>query len=151
MRDRTTTTITKPLSEILEYLFDNNGDREQSELDEKEDEVKNIAYDLCNPIAVAFTVIDDLKEMGVAAENEFSPTQLVDKGIQIIKNTNEFETSLGTWLEKPSAAQTWNAFVLHFTRAHTNWRRTKGKIIKGSNFHQENILAEKVLQEVKNV
>ena len=36
-RDRTTTTITKPLSEILEYLFDNYAEIEQPELGEKGD------------------------------------------------------------------------------------------------------------------
>ena len=58
--------------------------------------------------------------MGVAANNEFASTQLVEKGVQILKNTNEFEIILVTWLEKSAVQHTWNAFETHFAQAHKN-------------------------------
>ena len=53
----------------MEFLFDRYRTIEDKDLREKEEEVKEIKYELVDPIIKFFNVIEDLRDLGVAAEN----------------------------------------------------------------------------------
>ena len=88
--DRTNHTIQRTIPEILEFLFDRYGQIKDEDLREKEEEMKELKYELVDPIVNIFYEIEDLKDLGVAADNEYSEQQLVKFGRHIIKKHRRF-------------------------------------------------------------
>ena len=61
----------------MEFLFNNYEKIEYEDLREKEVEIKEIKYELVDPIVDIFNEIDNLRDLGVGADNEYSEQQLV--------------------------------------------------------------------------
>ena len=97
MVDRTTCTIQRIILEFLEFLFERCGQIEDKDLREKEEEIKELTYELVDPIINIFNEIEDLRYLGVAADNKYSEQQLLKFGQYIIKNTEYFEHDLRIW------------------------------------------------------
>ena len=57
---------------------------------EKEEEIKELKYELVDPIVNIFNEIEDLRDLGVAADNEYSEQQVIKFRLHIIKYTGEF-------------------------------------------------------------
>ena len=55
-----------------------------------------------------------LNELSIAADNEYTEKQLVSIGIQLIKNTNDFERGLESWIIRPAVEKTWIKFIIFF-------------------------------------
>ena len=70
-----------------------------------------MVYDLILPIVTISNALEELEELVKAAGNEYTEKQLVKFGIEIVKNTCNFETGLTEWLAKPALV----AFKTHFT------------------------------------
>ena len=86
--DRTTRTIQRIIPKILNFLFvDRYGQIEDEDLREKEEENKELRYELVDPIVNVFNEIEDLRDLGVAADNEYSEQNFLKFGLSIIKNT----------------------------------------------------------------
>ena len=73
-----------------------------------------------------FNEIEDLKDLGVAADNKYSEQQLVKFGLHIIKSTGEFEDNLIIWHRLARVARTWDDFKTHFEAAHIIFKTTRG-------------------------
>ena len=125
--DRTTRTIQKIIPEILEFLFDRYGQIEDEDLREKEEEIKELKYELADPIVNIFNEIEDLRDLGVAADNEYSEQQLVKFGLHIIKNTGEFEHAIRIWYGLSRAARTRDNLKTHFEATHRILKIIQGK------------------------
>ena len=97
-----------------------------------------------------FSLIEDLEIIAEAALNEKSDTQLVNCGLDLIRDTGEFETSLLTWYNRPVAEQTWANFKTHFTTAHTELSKVRGASMRGSSFHQANATVEALTSKMMN-
>lgn len=104
--------ITQPLSAVLTTLFTTYGDVTDEELEETTTTLKARVFDISEPIVALFDEVEDLQELSIAAENELTERQLVQIGVQLIKNTNNFERGLETWLSQPIATRTWINFKL---------------------------------------
>ena len=89
--------------------------------------------------------------MSIAAEAEYTETQLVNLGVQLIKNTNDFERGLETWLSQPVAARTWIAFKAHFNRAQAQLRRIRGPTMRNTAFaNTANSIINSVREELSD-
>ena len=64
-----------------------------------------------------YNEVEEIKELLIVAESEYTERQLVNIGVQLIKNTNDFERGLESWLTQPVASRTWLAFKTHFNDA----------------------------------
>ena len=151
LRNSVSNTITADIPTILAYLFDNYGVIEDEEQTDREQSVQAMLYDLCDPVVTVFTALEDLQELATAAGNEYTDRQLVKFGVEIIKNTGDFETGLTEWNAKTLTDKTWLHFKSHFTAAYKNLRATRGKTMRSAGYHQANMLASQVLTEVKSV
>ena len=85
--DRTTHTIQCRIPEVLELLFDRYAQIDNEDLQEKEEEIKELKYELVDSMVNILNEIEDLKDLGAAADNEYSEQQHVKLVHYIIKNT----------------------------------------------------------------
>ena len=62
--------------------------------------------------------IKELGNLGHAAQNPYSMPQLVNYGLIIIKNKNDFEISIRTWIEQSAVEHMWPNFKTNFEEEH---------------------------------
>ena len=96
LRNPLTDNITRPIYEVLTFLFTRYGFVDSRRLKQEEDKVRNFSWNISDPPVVIFNLIEDLEIIVEAARNEKSDTQLVNYGIDLVRETTEFETGLLT-------------------------------------------------------
>ena len=89
-----------------------------------------MVYSLTDPITTVFEPIQGLEQLAIIGKHPYTQIQLVDIGLQIISNTNNFENVLIEWYGLPNINQTWPAFKTHFTAKRKNLRKVRGKTVK---------------------
>ena len=151
LRNSTTNAITKSIPEILEYMFARYGRVDPETLHKKELSVRQMQYDLQEPLVVVFEEVEELEKLATAAGNPYTPIQIVQFGLQIIKNTKDFEDGIKAWNALPLGQKNWINFQMHFEREHRALKEIRGATMQSTAYHQANYLAEQVLQEVRSV
>ena len=68
-------------------------------------------------MVTVYRPIEQLRTLAEIAKIPYTESQIVDFGIQLIKNTRDFETSLGEWNKKQAEHQTLELFKKHFNDA----------------------------------
>ena len=133
-RNRHSMVITQPILTLLTTLFTTYGDVQDGELTDAIDKLKSTVFDVSEPLVGLHDDIEDLKELSIAAENELTERQLVALGLLLIKNANDFERGLETWVNQPVVTRTWLNFKAHFVNAQTQLRRLRGPNMKNTFF-----------------
>lgn len=146
--DDVTSTITMTIPQILTFLFTRYGEVTNQRVVTEEEKVKNFTWNIIDPPVVLFNLIEDLQTISDAANNPKTISQLINYGLEIIKNTGEFETALLAWIARPTVEHTWPNFKTHFTTAHTELSRIRGAQMRGSAFHQANATIEAIKSEM---
>ena len=72
------------ISVILEELFCSYGYVEPEILSELESKTRDMNYIIHDPIVTIFCKIEDLRDLAVAAQNPYTPAQLVSFAIEIL-------------------------------------------------------------------
>ena len=105
-----------------------------------------------------FGPIEELEQLAIAGKHLYSQTQLVDIGLKIISNTNDFENALIECYGLPNTNQARLAFKTHFTAKRKNLRKVRGKNTRSEGFHQASLVVStmdnirnEVLQKVRTV
>jgi hypothetical protein len=151
LRNSTTNAITRNIPDILEYLFSRYGRVDPETLHKKELSVRQMQYNLQEPLVVVYEEVEELEKLAEAAGNPYTPIQVVNFGLQIIKNTKDFEDGIKAWNALPLGQKNWMNFKLHFEKEHRALKEIRGATMQSTAFHQVNYIAEQVLQEVRNV
>jgi len=120
-------------------------------LREHELKVRDMAYNLMDPLVTIYDKIEELKHLGVTVVNPYSQSQIVSYRLTIIKNTNNFETGICTWIIRPAIDHTWQNFKTYFEESHCLLRAVRGMTMQSSTYHHANVLASYILSEVKDV
>ena len=76
---------------ILLYLFTNYGYITLEELKEQEEALCAKVFDIRQPFIIMFNEIEELEKIAIAASNPYIGMQMVNVGIKLIKNFNDFE------------------------------------------------------------
>ena len=93
--------------------------------------------------------VNELQDLGTASRNLFTPTQLIEIGIQLIKNFNDFEEGLTDWFDLPTQDKTWPIFQTHFDQARTSLRQVRGVTMRNTAYHQQaNAIIGKFIEEI---
>ena len=79
---------------VLRYLFDNYGKVRTKVVKEKEQEVFLTPFVPSDPMVTIFRLIEQLRTLVEIAEIPYAVSQIVGFGLQLIKNTRNFETAL---------------------------------------------------------
>ena len=149
-RNQYSNSLNVSLSTILTSLFTTYGKIQDDTLQEVTDKLRERIFDISEPLVVMFNEIEELKALSIAANNEYTERQLVNIGIQLIKNTNDFERGLENWIIRPAVDKTWVNFKAHFETAHANLTQLRGPLMKNSSFvNTANAITASVIESVK--
>ena len=148
LRDATSNAITIPLHDVLTHLFTRYGGVNADALMDIEYKVKTMEYSITDPLVVVFNEIEELARLGTAAHIPYSNMQLLQIGLRIIKNTNDFEDGINKWYNRPAAEHTWENFKTHFENARELLKQIRGADIQHSSFQQANFVANEVRAEI---
>ena len=66
---------------------------------------------------VMYNDVKDQQELATAANAPYTDVQLINIGLGLIKNMNEFEKGLETWYARPIAEHIWLNLKDHFLEA----------------------------------
>ena len=149
-RNQYSNSVNVSLSTILTLLFNTYGKVQDDTLQEVTDKLRERIFDISEPLVVMFNDIEELKALSIAADNEYTERQLVNIGIQLIKNTNDFERGLESWIIRPAVDKTWVNFKAHFETAHENLTQLRGPLMKNSSFsNTANAITASVIESVR--
>ena len=117
-RDQTTNTISTPLVDILQQLFQTYDSISDEELEEQESNLKTRIFDLTQPLVHLFQAVENLQQLATATNCVYTDRQIVSLGLKLIKNMQEFEKGREKWPDHPTHKQIWINFRIHFI---TEW------------------------------
>ena len=146
LKNPQTNSITVPVVQILEHLFDVHGNVTLESLTNRENAVKGMAYDpALEPIDNVFTAISDLVEFSQAANAPISQLQSIKMAYVILLNTRRFGQPITEWNRAVRANpnhNTWINFKTHFRAAHQELRETSDLLAVDTRFNSANFIQE---------
>ena len=151
LRNRSTNTTQKDVPTVLDYLFTTYRTIELEILRERKLKVCEMAYDLVDLLVTIYDETKELENLGDTVVNLYLQSQTVNYGLTMIKNMNNFETGIRTWITRPAIEYMWTNFKTYFEEAHRVLRLVRGITIQSSAYHHANVLASQALLEAKNV
>ena len=146
IRDRTSDTITRPVHEVMEHLFNTYGQVTPTDYQTRETAVKSLTFDPnTTPIDNIFKEIKDLVDLSGRANIPITQAQFITIGYVIMWKTSALGDYLKTWNAWPLVQKTWLNFKRHFRDAVKEYKTLKGPTINNSIYQQANFM-----QEIKN-
>ena len=97
-------------------MFTNYGQIDPDLLHSKKESVRNMTFALSEQLTTVYTAIEDLQELGRAAELPFSPEQLIEIALAVLRRVPDFHRAIEEWYTFAPANRTWLAFKTHFTQ-----------------------------------
>ena len=94
------------IPDILDDLFDNYGQIRGEDIKNKEAEMLRTSFAASDPLPIIWNPIERLCKFAQKAQNPYSDVQKIDFGLQLIRNTRDFEQALDRWEEKTDANKT---------------------------------------------
>ena len=148
MRNPISNSITMPILEVIQYLFQVFGRITPDLLHEKEVAISTMVYDLLTPIDTVFTAVQELTDMAAMAGIPFSIPQTINMAYRVLNNTRKFASAITKWNRKPPVEKTWMNFKNFFRQAHEELRETTDLTAQETPF-QANAIQE-IIQGLKH-
>ena len=123
--------IKKPIADIITHLFDNYGRVPEENLLEEDSTLRAKVFDLTEPLILMFHEIEDLQDLANAADLPYTDQEILNLGLTLIKNTNDFKKGITDCIEK-TTGKTWENFKIHFPLAQENLQKVRGPTMKSS-------------------
>ena len=105
LRNRLTQRVNMNLEVLMRTLFQRYGFVTQQELTKHQDEVRGYTYNVTDPLTTVFDLVEDLQLIAEAAGTPYTELQLVNFGLDIIRNTGDFKDGLMTWNRRAAATR----------------------------------------------
>ena len=122
--------IKKDIPTVLAYLFATYGVVPIEELKEQENEFRSMTFHPADPLIILYGPIEKLGKLAITAGINYTPEQVLDIGLMVIKNTCDFERALMDWQAKPPIDKNWATFKLHLTAAQKVLKDIHGPTIQ---------------------
>ena len=142
-RNEFSSAINARIPVILSHLLDTYGRVTEDDLLRAEGLLRARIYDITEPLVVMFNDIDEFQQLATAARLPYSDNQIINLGIRLIKNMNDFEKGLNEWYDLQ--IKTYLTFKTHFTTAQNNLRRVRGPTMSNG------VLAQQVNSITSNI
>ena len=149
LRDPNSNSIMLPVYDVLTHLFDRYGRVDAETLADIDAKVRNLIYDISEPLVTLFNEIEELARLATAASNPYSDMQQVQIGLRVIKNTHDFEAGIREWYARPPIEHTWANLKTHFDTARALLRQIRGPDMQNSTFQQVNLLAASIRTDLE--
>ena len=82
---------------LLRTLFQRYGFVMQHQLEEFESSVRQYTYNIQEPLSLLFDLIKELQLLAEAARMPYTDVQLVSFGVEILRNTHDFQDGIKSW------------------------------------------------------
>jgi hypothetical protein len=122
--------------QMLTHLYTAYAKISAGDLDDNDAKMK-ADWDPNQPIEVLIDQIDDAIDMAAAANNPYTPEQVVLIAYNLVFKTGLFEEECKLWRRRTTANRTWTEFKLVFTLAHQELRESK-QTTRATGFHSAN-------------
>ena len=133
----------------MSFLFTNYGKVPTREVKEKEQEVLSTSFVPSDPMVTIYRPIEQLRTLAEIARIPYTESQIIDFGLQLIKNTRDFETALGEGNKKDLQDKMGETFKDHFQDAQQMLKDIRGSTMKQAGYHHANHLAAEIRQELR--
>ena len=150
MVDEDTGLIEEDIPTVLDYLFATYGKVTAEEVKNKESEVLSISFNPADPLVTIFRPIEQLQKKATEAGIPYTPQQLLEFGLSLIRNTRDFEIALREWNAKTDLQKTWTNFKSHFRQAQTELKEIRGPTMQQAGYHHANMLAQQMRNDLEN-
>lgn len=150
LRNRDTNTIELDVATILQRLFRRYGKLTSDKLKKAQSAVESFQYNLTDPLESFYQKIEDLRDLGDAANKPYTEPQLIGYALDIIKNTHDFEDAQKEWNRKLPVEQTWENFKIHFEEALEELEEIRGETMRHTSFHQAQLVHEQTRKHIAN-
>ena len=91
--------------------------------------------------------MEDLSNLSKDTNIEKLQQQIINYGLEILRQNGELETSMTTWCHKAPADLTWTNFKKRFTDAHKNLIKVRGESMAHTPYKQTNDVINKLTHE----
>ena len=149
LKNEDTDLVEEDISTVLDFLFTHYGKVPTREVKEKEHEVLATPFIPSDPMVTIYRPIEQLRILAEIAKIPYTEFQVVDFGLQLVKNTRDFENALGEWNQKPTQERTWDNFKTHFQNAQQTLKDIRGPTMKQAGYHHANHLAAELKEELR--
>ena len=109
-RNQHTGTIKQTIPQVFTWLYTKYSQVKQEALLKKAQSICEITYDIHDPLVVLWNEIDDLTRLAEAANNPYTPRQILEFGETTLLKCTEFEGDTKKCYSKPQDEQTWANF-----------------------------------------
>ena len=147
--DPYTNLIVSDIPDTLEYLFYNFGKVSSEEVLQRESEVMSMTWLASDPIILLTKPLEDLNKLATHAGIPYTPKQILEKALAIIRATKDYELALTTWDNKPVNEKTWENLKTHFHEAQQQLKSIRGPSMQQAGYHQANALAQKISDDLR--
>ena len=93
--DDDTALLNADIPDILAHLFLRYGQVTGEEVKAMEEKVMKTVFAPADPLVLIWNPIEKLKKLAIQANLPYTPQQLIDLAMQLIKNTHDFELAIG--------------------------------------------------------
>ena len=119
-------------------------------LEDKEQELKAMAYNPKYPIDTVFNAVDDLADFARLGKQPLTDRQIMSKAYIIINKTRRFKSSINAWNRKAENDQTWTNFKIFFRQAHREFKETTDITVEESDLeHTQANFVQRVIEGIR--
>jgi len=140
LHNRQTNTIIVPINQILQFLFSIHGKVSAAKLMDAELLVRQTVFHPTHPIDVIFNKVEDLLDLSIAAQADYTSQQLINIAYVIINKTGKFSNDIREWNKLP--LRTWANFKNHFRIAQDELREVGDLELRDTPYHSTNMIQE---------
>ena len=101
------------------------------------------------PLSLVFDLVEELQLLAEAARTPYSEVQLVSFGVEILRNTHDFQDGIKSWNRLPTTNRNWTNFITHFEQEYQELLELRGPTMQSSTLHSANAIIERVKASVK--
>ena len=149
LRNRLTQRVDMTVEELLLTLFQRYGFVTQHQLAEFESSIRQYTYNVQDPLSLVFDQIEELQLLAEASRTPYSDGQLVSFGVEILRNTQDFQDGIKSWNRLPLANRTWQHFITHFEQEYQELLELRGPTMQNSSLHSANTIVAQVTASVQ--
>ena len=147
--DPYTNLLTGDVPSILEYLDYNYGKVRSEEVTQKDNEVMTMSWQPTDPLVLLTRPIEQLQKLAITAGIPYTNSQILEKGLTLIRSTRDFEYALTQWEDKPQDDKTWANFKTHFHEAQLQLKKIRGPTMQQAGYQHANVLAQELSRQIQ--
>ena len=134
--------------EILQHLYDNYGDLDESDLEANEKTLTQ-EFDVTEPFSMFIRRIEDCMDLAEAAGAPYTDRQIATKAFNSIIKADLLHDGVKDWRRKASTDKTWANLKLHFTVEVKEYKKNNKTTSKTAGYQVANT-ANQALIDAQN-